>query len=125
MTRTLFEAQQSGDAPWQEVVLATRDYTVYKDQYPVTEGHVLFVPSQENWQHVTKCWEAAYRWGAEWTESGYCDAFNIGMNVGASAGQTVYYPHIHLIPRRQGDMQDPRGGVRHVIPEKGNYKLEN
>ena len=50
------------------------------------------------------------------------DAYNIGQNIGEAAGQTVMYPHVHLIPRRGGDMNDPRGGVRHVIPEKGNYK---
>ena len=48
--------------------------------------------------------------------------FNVGINIGKSAGQTCMYPHIHLIFRRDGDMEDPRGGVRHVIPEKGNYK---
>ena len=66
--------------------------------------------------------EAAYKWGYDWVERGYCDAFNIGQNVGEAAGQTVDYPHVHLIPRRKGDMDDPRGGVRHVIPEKGNYR---
>ena len=44
------------------------------------------------------------------------------MNYGKAAGQTVPWPHVHLIPRRNGDMEDPTGGVRHVIPEKGNYK---
>jgi diadenosine tetraphosphate (Ap4A) HIT family hydrolase len=50
------------------------------------------------------------------------DAFNVGVNIGASAGQTCMWPHVHLIPRRQGDMEDPTGGVRHVIPSKGNYR---
>jgi len=50
-----------------------------------------------------------------------CDGFNIGQNVGEAAGQTVMYPHVHLIPRKKGDMEDPRGGVRNVIPAKGNY----
>ena len=44
------------------------------------------------------------------------------FQIGPEAGQTVMWPHVHLIPRRKGDMEDPRGGVRHVIPEKGNYK---
>jgi len=123
MTRTLEQAQQERVAPWQDAVIVTRDYSVFRDAYPVTEGHVLFVPQQEDWQHVTKCWEAAYRWGTDWVDRGYCEAFNVGMNVGEAAGQTVKYPHIHLIPRRTGDMTDPRGGVRHVIPHKGNYKL--
>ena len=47
--------------------------------------------------------------------------YNIGVNIGADAGQTIYHCHIHLIPRRSGDMDDPRGGVRGVIPEKQKY----
>ena len=47
--------------------------------------------------------------------------FNIGMNSGATAGQTINHAHIHLIPRRQGDVQDPRGGVRAIIPGKAVY----
>ena len=112
------------DIPWTDVVVETKDYTVYRDGFPVTEGHLLFVPREETWHNIVKCWEAAYRWGYDWTERGYCDAFNLGQNIGEAAGQTVMYPHIHLIPRRHGDMDDPRGGVRHVIPEKGNYKKE-
>jgi diadenosine tetraphosphate (Ap4A) HIT family hydrolase len=49
------------------------------------------------------------------------DGFNIGINNGASAGQTIYHCHIHLIPRRLGDVADPRGGVRHTITGKGHY----
>ena len=108
--------------PWTNVLIDTKDYTVYKDGYPVTEGHVLFVPKEDNWKSMVTCFKAAYRWGYDWVDRGYCDAFNIGQNVGEAAGQTVMYPHIHLIPRRKGDMDDPRGGVRHVIPDKGNYK---
>jgi diadenosine tetraphosphate (Ap4A) HIT family hydrolase len=110
--------------PWTEVLVDTKDFTVYKDDFPVTEGHVLFVPKVEDWQHLVKCWEAAYKWGYDWTERGYCEAFNIGQNVGEAAGQTVEYAHVHLIPRRKGDMADPRGGVRHVIPSKGNYRKD-
>ena len=48
--------------------------------------------------------------------------FNIGMNCGEIAGQSVWHCHIHLIPRRKGDVEFPKGGVRHVIPYKGNYE---
>jgi diadenosine tetraphosphate (Ap4A) HIT family hydrolase len=49
------------------------------------------------------------------------EGFNIGANVGEVAGQTVFHCHIHLIPRRKGDVSNPRGGVRHIIPDKGYY----
>lgn len=49
------------------------------------------------------------------------DGYNIGINVGEAAGQTVMHLHVHVIPRYRGDVDDPRGGVRHVIPGKGNY----
>ena len=47
--------------------------------------------------------------------------FNIGINCGEDAGQTIFHCHIHLIPRRKGDVKEPRGGIRHLIPEKGYY----
>ena len=49
------------------------------------------------------------------------EGFNIGMNCGEAAGQSVYHCHVHLIPRREGDVQSPRGGVRHMIPDRGRY----
>lgn len=110
------------ELPWKDVVLETKTYTVYRDGYPVTDGHVLFVPKEETMDNLMACYKAAYSWGYGWVQDGYCDAYNIGQNCGEAAGQTVMYPHVHLIPRRKGDMKDPRGGVRHVIPEKGNYK---
>ena len=110
--------------PWKDVLIDTRDYTVFKDGFPVTPGHILFVPKQQDWTTLEKCYKAAYSWGYDWVKGGYCDAFNLGQNVGEAAGQTVMWPHVHLIPRRKGDMEDPRGGVRHVIPEKGNYRKE-
>jgi diadenosine tetraphosphate (Ap4A) HIT family hydrolase len=50
------------------------------------------------------------------------DAFNIGMNCGETAGQTIFHCHVHLIPRRKGDVDNPRGGVRHIIPGRGFYE---
>ena len=110
------------EVPWRDIVVETRDYVVFKDGYPVTDGHILFVPREQDWDSLAKCYKAAYAWGYDWVQSKYCDAFNIGQNVGKSAGQTVEWPHVHLIPRRKGDMEDPRGGVRHVIPHMGNYE---
>ena len=110
------------DTPWTDPVEDNFYYSIFKDKYPVTEGHTLFVPKQDRWYFIIKTLDAAYALGDKWVEEGYCDGYNIGQNKGEAAGQTIMYPHIHLIPRRDGDMEDPRGGVRHVIPEKGNYK---
>ena len=99
------------------------------DQYPVTEGHALVIPKRhtENYFSLTKdellaCDELIrdVRGLVERTDS-MVEGFNIGMNAGAAAGQTVFHCHIHVIPRRVGDVDDPRGGIRHLIPGKGNY----
>ena len=95
------------DIPWKDVVVDTRDWTAFKDGYPVTEGHLLFVPKVKTWDNLAKCYKAAYDWGYDWVQKGYCDAYNIGQNIGEQAGQTVMWPHVHLIPRRNGDMADP------------------
>ena len=50
--------------------------------------------------------------------------FNVGVNIGKDAGQSIMHCHLHLIPRRKGDVEDPRGGVRGVIPEKQKYKIK-
>ena len=109
------------DIPWKDVLIDTRDYTVFRDGFPVTPGHILFVPKQQDWTTLEKCYKAAYSWGYDWVQGGNCDAFNLGQNVGEAAGQTVMWPHVHLIPRRYGDMENPKGGVRGVIPEKQKY----
>ena len=82
---------QFNEVPWKDVVIDTRDYTVFKDGFPVTEGHILFVPKEETWDKLEKCYKAAYGWGYDWVQNGYCDAYNVGQNVGTEAGQTVMY----------------------------------
>lgn len=122
MTTDLERALNEKRAPWTDIEYRTKDYWVFRDAYPVTEGHLLFVPTQEKFDNIVECFKAAHKFGHNGIESEYWDAYNVGQNCGEAAGQTVMYPHIHMIPRRIGDMEDPRGGVRHVIPEKGNYK---
>jgi diadenosine tetraphosphate (Ap4A) HIT family hydrolase len=120
---TLELARTEGRAPWTNVMYDTRDFVVFEDAYPVTEGHTLVVPKINTQEELLKCFRFAVTMGNDnvsavgTTLTGY----NIGLNIGESAGQTCMYPHVHLIFRRDGDTEDPRGGVRHVIPEKGNY----
>lgn len=120
----LERALDSKTAPWTEIEYRTRDFWVFRDAYAVTPGHLLFVPTHNRQKELMACYEAAYQFGYSGVEAESWDAFNIGQNVGEAAGQTVMYPHVHMIPRRHGDMEDPRGGVRHVIPERGNYRKQ-
>ena len=120
----LEQAQQDGVAPWDLKVKQLSDYhiTVFEDRYPVTQGHLLFVPNYNTIGVIRDAMDSAIRHGQKLVEHGHCDAFNVGINMGAAAGQTVMYPHVHLIPRRLGDCPDPTGGVRGVITWQQNYK---
>ena len=98
------------------------------DGFPVSEGHALIVPKRhaadifdlDNVEY-RQCFELVRTVRLELGRRLNTNAFNIGVNCGASAGQTVNHAHIHIIPRYEGDVEYPRGGVRHVVPGKGNY----
>ena len=127
MTTTLNSYKE---APWadENIVHESANVIVYKDGYPVTEGHLLFVPKiVEQRRDITRCFEIAYEWGVQGVLDYKWTSFNIGINNGVEAGQSVMWPHVHLIPRRKGDVKDSKrvkGGVRHVIPLKGYYDDE-
>jgi diadenosine tetraphosphate (Ap4A) HIT family hydrolase len=123
---TLNDARAAGVAPWDQLVEELSDFhvSVFQDGYPVTRGHLLFVPTHNTQAVICDCFESALRHGEVIVRRGECDGYNIGFNSGTSAGQTVMYPHIHLIPRRTGDCANPVGGVRGVIPGQANYKTD-
>ena len=121
----LQRAQEKGIAPWKQVFIDTKDYIVFVDGFPVTRGHLLFVPKTNNLETIYECYRAAHRTGNAKITAKKWDGFNVGMNIGAAAGQTVMYPHIHLIPRRKGDCDSPEGGIRHVIPSRGYYHAKD
>jgi diadenosine tetraphosphate (Ap4A) HIT family hydrolase len=101
----------------------TRDFVVFEDAYPVTEGHTLVVPKTNTQEELLKCFKFATAMGNENVQAeNNITGYNIGLNIGESAGQTCMYPHVHLIFRRDKDCPDPVGGVRNVIPGKGNYR---
>jgi diadenosine tetraphosphate (Ap4A) HIT family hydrolase len=99
-----------------------------RDSYPVSKGHTLIIPrrhvasffettEEERLAMMKLLDEARTLLDREHRPDGY----NIGVNSGAAAGQTVMHVHMHLIPRYAGDRPDPRGGVRWVLPEKAAY----
>jgi diadenosine tetraphosphate (Ap4A) HIT family hydrolase len=110
------------DWPWRDAIKENDSMLVFRDGFPVSEaGHFLFVPKTNDMDNIAACLNAAVKQGAVFVEQNVCDGFNVGMNYGEAAGQTVMWPHIHLILRKNGDCENPRGGVRHVIPGKGDY----
>ena len=98
------------------------------DNYPVTNGHMLIIPTRhisdyfdltpEEKIAIFDLLELAKQFLDKERKP---DGYNIGINIGESAGQTVWHVHVHLIPRYKGDVKDPRGGVRGVIPDKQKY----
>jgi len=122
---SLDDAHKEGKAPWTDLVSEDFHVAVFKDAYPVSEGHLLFVPQFATVGVIEHCFADALAEGLKKVAAGEWEAFNIGMNFGTAAGQTVPWPHIHLIPRKTGDCEDPVGGVRNVIPGQGNYKSAN
>ena len=121
---TLQEAADAGVAPWNNEATEHSDYhvAVFRDAFPVATGHLLFVPRWNKNVVIEEAMKSAFRVGHQKIVNGEWEAYNVGVNCGAAAGQTVMYPHVHLIPRKTGDCVDPVGGVRAVIPGQANYK---
>lgn len=104
-------------------------FYVIADQHPVTTGHCLIIPYQHirdplklSAVEMNEAWQLIQQLATELRQQdGMITGFNIGMNCGYDAGQSIFHSHIHLIPRRRGDIEDPKGGVRGVIPTKQHY----
>ena len=101
------------------------------DGFPISEGHTLVVPRRHAsslfdlpFSELSSVWRFVARVRDDLISRFRVDAFNIGVNDGSAAGQTVMHAHIHVVPRREGDVPDPRGGVRWVIPGKAGYWIE-
>jgi len=113
--------------PADRILSANNVAVALLDGHPLTSGHTLVVPRdhlasvfalpptdlQALWTLVTQVRADLLQQGA--------DAVNVGINDGRAAGQTVMHGHVHLIPRRHGDLPDPRGGVRWIFPDKAAY----
>lgn len=112
-----------------KVIEKFKSVLAIEDKYPVTTGHLLVIPCR----HTSDFFSMTNQERADAMKllgrlkhllqinDPTIIGFNIGVNCGESAGQTVLHAHIHLIPRRIGDSEDPRGGVRGVIPHKMKY----
>ena len=113
--------------PDREIIAANASALAIFDGFPVSEGHALIVPKRHVGEifdleadEYRQCFELVREVRLELRRRFKTDDFNIGVNCGTAAGQTVDHAHIHIIPRYEGDVENPRGGVRHVIPGKGD-----
>ena len=99
-----------------------------RDSYPVSPGHTLVIPCRHvasffdlTQEEVAACMDLIKEEKERIDEELNPDGYNIGVNVGPAAGQSVFHVHIHIIPRYKGDVENPQGGVRHVLPKKAHY----
>ena len=100
-----------------------------RDAFPISPGHALIIPKR----HVASFWDCTQEEkvslisGADWIKEDLqisfpsVDGWNLGVNVGAAAGQSVFHVHLHVVPRFEGDVEDPTGGVRGSMPGEANY----
>jgi len=114
--------------PQSEWLHQSKHYFIVSDKYPVSEGHMLIISREQRRDFFELTVEEQKELpkkiciAKELIEKSHSPTgYNIGMNCGSSAGQTVFHFHCHVIPRYKGDMTDPRGGVRHSVEGKGYY----
>ena len=112
-----------------EIVDEYKHFFIIRDLFPVTNLHSLVIPKR----HIVSYFECnkdeydeiPLVLNTQKTEIKLTDetitGFNIGMNIGEDAGQTIFHFHIHIIPRRKGDIENPKGGIRGIIPDKQKY----
>jgi diadenosine tetraphosphate (Ap4A) HIT family hydrolase len=111
-----------------ELVAGNDLAAAFFDAFPLTDGHCLVVPRRHeadflalSAEELAAIWALVPAVRRRIESKGVPDGYNIGVNVGEASGQTVPHAHLHVIPRRRGDVPDPRGGIRWVIPATARY----
>jgi diadenosine tetraphosphate (Ap4A) HIT family hydrolase len=114
--------------PESRIVARSKLSVTIRDGYPVSPGHTLLIPNRHvaDWfalsgEEVADLLSAAHHAKGVLDSELHPDGYNLGVNAGVAAGQTVMHVHLHLIPRFIGDTPDPRGGIRHCVPHRGHY----
>ena len=116
------------DVSEESIVAESRHALAFRDRYPVNRGHTLVIPKVHgkglfalHAQVQADVWRLVAKVRDELRSAFNPDGFNVGLNDGEAAGQTVEHPHVHVVPRFEGDVADPRGGVRWVLPDHAPY----
>jgi diadenosine tetraphosphate (Ap4A) HIT family hydrolase len=116
--------------PNERILMANRLAFAVRDRFPATSLHTLVIPKRHvasyfdlEPEEVQACHQLLVSVRSEiLSHDATVRGFNVGVNQGQVAGQTIFHCHIHIIPRRAGDVGRPRGGVRHIIPGRGDYE---
>jgi len=114
--------------PKKRIIRESKNFNVIRDLFPISDGHTL-ITSKGHFQYLDQLseefaeelWNLIRQTQKSLTEQYNCNGFNIGINDGITAGQTIEHFHVHIIPRYSNDVKDPRGGIRWIIPEKADY----
>lgn len=112
----------------ERILIANKHCLAFADSFPISQGHTLVVPIRHlaslfelSGEERSQIWLVVEQVRDDLTSSLHPDGFNIGLNDGPAAGQTIGHAHVHVIPRYKGDVADPRGGIRWIIPDKAKY----
>ena len=114
--------------PKERILVETDIALAFFDGYPISEGHTLVIPKRHAAklfdlpdEELRAIWSLVTKMRGTLKERFHPDGFNVGVNEGEAAGQTISHAHVHIIPRRMGDVPDPKGGIRWVNPAKAKY----
>jgi len=116
----------------ERILVANKHCLAFPDSFPISQGHTLVVPIRHvasvfelSAEEQSDIWHLVDQVRTQLAHSLHPDGFNIGLNDGSAAGQTIGHAHVHVIPRYKGDVEDPRGGIRWIMPEKAKYWSDN
>ncbi len=101
-------------------------YSVFMDKYPAVEGHRLYIPKTNDAPGmIGLCFQEAYRDGMEMIKEGKIEGFNMGMNINEVAGQSIFWPHVHFLPRHKNDIKGRNAGMRMAVYTIDPYNPDN
>lgn len=112
------ESVWNRDPEKEKYIIKESDHVVMMhDKFPACDGHLLFIPKFDRPRYVAEAMAEAYQHGLDEKNAGRIDGFNVGMNIDECAGQSVFWPHIHFIPRKKGDQDTEHKGIRSCYPK--------
>jgi diadenosine tetraphosphate (Ap4A) HIT family hydrolase len=117
--------------PETDILVQNEMARAFSDKFPVNKGHVLIIPKRHiaslfdlTEKEVISIWKLVEEVKEVLNTRFHPDGYNVGVNVGAAAGQTIFHVHVHVIPRYEGDVPDPRGGIRKIKKSLVPYAAE-